>query len=217
MISYLTGILDSVGDQTAVVEVNGVGFEVFMSERDLSALPQTGKNVKIYTYMNVREDCMQLFGFLTRNEKKIFKMLIGVNGIGPKGGLNVLSVLSADEICYAVMGNDVKALSRAPGIGKKTAERLIIELKDKLDFQSLIDDGLSGGDSFAAEESPVSDSVQGEVIQALTALGYGSAEAVRAVQKVHPGPDDTVEAVLKQALKQISFILQRKFWRKIRR
>jgi Holliday junction DNA helicase RuvA len=206
MISYVAGILDSVGEQTAVVDVNGIGFEVFMSESALSALPRTGKQVKIYTYMNVREDCMQLFGFLSVNERKIFRLLIGVNGIGPKGALNILSVMSADELCYAVMGNDVKALSRAPGIGKKTAERLIIELKDKLDFQSMLEDSLSGGELSETGEHAVSDSVQSEAIQALTALGYGSSEAVKAVQKVSLEPDDTVESVLKQALKHMAFL-----------
>ena len=143
MISFLHGILDSRTEQTAILEVNGVGFEVYMSERDLSSLPQPGSRVKIYTYMNVREDAMQLFGFLGRGDRRMFKLLIGVSGIGPKGGLNILSVLTADDLCYAVMGNDIKALSKAQGIGKKTAERLVIELKDKLDLKSFLEDGLS--------------------------------------------------------------------------
>lgn len=206
MISFLHGILDSRTEQTAILEVNGVGFEVYMSERDLSSLPQPGSRVKIYTYMNVREDAMQLFGFLGRGDRRMFKLLIGVSGIGPKGGLNILSVLTADDLCYAVMGNDIKALSKAQGIGKKTAERLVIELKDKLDLKSFLEDGLSL-ETFDAGEVPVSDdSVQNEAIQALIALGYGSTEAVKAVKKVSKNENDTVETILKLALKEISFI-----------
>ncbi len=206
MISFLHGILDSRTEQTAILEVNGVGFEVYMSERDLSSLPHPGSSVKIYTYLNVREDAMQLFGFLGRGDRRMFKLLIGVSGIGPKGGLNILSVLTADDLCYAVMGNDIKALSKAQGIGKKTAERLVIELKDKLDLKGFLEDGLSL-ESADEGEAPVSeDSVQNEAIQALIALGYGSTEAVKAVKKVSGNADDTVEAVLKSALKEISFI-----------
>lgn len=206
MISFLHGILDSRTEQTAILEVNGVGFEVYMSERDLSSLPYPGSSVKIYTYLNVREDAMQLFGFLGRGDRRMFKLLIGVSGIGPKGGLNILSVLTADDLCYAVMGNDIKALSKAQGIGKKTAERLVIELKDKLDLKGFLEDGLSL-ESADEGEAPVSeDSVQNEAIQALIALGYGSTEAVKAVKKVSGNADDTVETVLKSALKEISFI-----------
>lgn len=206
MISFLNGMLDSRTEQTAILDVNGVGFEVYMSERDLSSLPQQGNQVKIYTYMNVREDCMQLFGFLGKGDRRIFKMLIGVSGIGPKGGLNILSVLTADEVCYAVMGSDVKALSKAPGIGRKTAERIVIELKDKLDFKSFLEDGLSDDFGGAGEVSVSDDSIQNEAVQALIALGYGSTDAVKAVQKVAKDADDSVESILKKALKEFSFI-----------
>lgn len=132
-------------------------------------------------------------------------MLIGVSGIGPKGGLNILSVLSSDEVCYAVMGNDVKALSKAPGIGKKTAERIVIELKDKLDFESFLESGLSEESFGMGRRSESYDSVQNEAVQALIALGYGSADAVKAVQRVS-GEDDSVESILKKALKELSFL-----------
>lgn len=206
MISFLHGILDSRTEQTAILEVNGVGFEVYMSERDLSSLPKPGSRVKIYTYMNVREDAMQLFGFLGRGDRKMFQMLIGVSGIGPKGGLNILSVLTTDDLCYAVMGSDINALSKAPGIGKKTAERLIIELKDKLDFKNFLERGIPDGTMTGEPVSSTDDSVQSEAIQALISLGYGSTEAVKAVKNVSGNAENTVEDILKSALKELSFL-----------
>lgn len=138
MISYIRGNLAAVEKDKAVVDVHGVGYGIYMPERALGLLPQTGNEVKIHTYLNVREDAMQLFGFLTRDDLAVFKLLIGVSGIGPKGGLGILSQLSADDLRFAVLSGDVKAISATPGIGKKTAEKLIIELKDKLDLEDML-------------------------------------------------------------------------------
>ena len=110
-----------------------------MPEQSLSLLGPIGCEVKIHTYLNVREDAMQLFGFLTRDDLEVFRLVIGVSGIGPKGGLNILSCLSADELKFAVLSGDAKAICAAPGIGKKTAEKLIIELKDKLDLKEMLE------------------------------------------------------------------------------
>ena len=130
MISYIRGELAAVEEEKVIVDVNGVGYGICMPEQSMNILPQIGEEVKLHTYMNVREDAMQLFGFLTRDDLKVFKLVIGVSGIGPKGGLNILSQLSADGLRFAVLSNDVKAISASPGIGKKTAEKLILELKD---------------------------------------------------------------------------------------
>ena len=186
MISYIRGELAAVGEEQVVVEVQGIGYGIFMPGQAMTMLPPIGSEVKIHTYLNVREDAMQLFGFLTKDDLKVFRLLIGVNGIGPKGGLNILSKMTPDDLRFAVLAGDVKAISAAPGIGKKTAEKLIIELKDKLN----IDDVLT------KEE---------EAVQALVALGYGSAESLKAVKKVPMTETMTVEELLKQSLKFMVF------------
>lgn len=166
----------------------------------MGMLPSIGEEVKLHTYLNVREDAMQLFGFLTQDELEIFRMLIGVSGIGPKGGLSILSKLTADDLRFAVLSGDAKAISAAPGIGKKTAEKVIIELKDKLDLEEMLEPK-----AVAAPESVngISGEVQSEAVQALVALGYGSTESLRAVKKVDMSQAETVEDVLKQALKNL--------------
>ncbi len=198
MIAFVKGSLTDVESDRVIIDVGGIGYNVFVSSYTMSRLPLEGNEVKLYTYLNVKEDLMQLYGFLSKDELRIFKLLIGVNGIGPKGGLGILSYLTPDDLRFAVMANDVKAISAAPGIGKKTAEKLILELKDKLG-------------SIEPEEVPVSESVTGntpfskeiqtDAVQALVALGYGSTEALRAVTNVMTEQEDSVEEILKKALK----------------
>lgn len=200
MISYIRGELAALEKEKVIVDVQGVGYGIYMPERSMGMLPPIGSEVKIHTYLNVREDALQLFGFLTRDDMEIFRLLIGVSGIGPKGGLSILSNLSADDLRFAVLAGDAKAISAAPGIGKKTAEKLIIELKDKLDLEEVLqrkDQGISAPsmDGSASE-------VQTEAVQALIALGYGSTESLRAVKQVEL-PDASVEEVLKEALKRM--------------
>lgn len=202
MISYIRGELVAVEEEKVIVDVNGVGFGIFMPGQSMSQLPAIGEEVKLHTYMNVREDAMQLFGFLTRDDLNVFKLVIGVSGIGPKGGLNILSQLSPDELRFAVMSHDVKAISAAPGIGKKTAEKLIIELKDKLSIEEVLE---RTEDTSSAMHTNTSNVIQAEAVQALVALGYGNSEALKAVKKVEVDDDTTVEDVLKLALKYIMF------------
>ncbi len=203
MISYVRGELVAVEEDKVIVDVQGVGYGVYISAHTMGMLPAVGEEVRLHTYLNVREDAMQLFGFLTRDDLKVFKLLIGVSGIGPKGGLNILSQLSPDELRFAVMANDAKTIASAPGIGKKTAEKLIIELKDKLN----IEDVLNKVDD-SQESSHISTGInemQTEAIQALVALGYGNAESMKAVKKVTVNENTTVEDLLKEALKHIMF------------
>ncbi len=197
MISYIRGELAVVEEDKVIVDVNGVGYGIFMPKQSLTMLPPLGREVKIHTYLNVKEDAMQLFGFLTRDDLDVFKLVIGVSGIGPKGGLNILSQLSADGLRYAVFSNDVKAISASPGIGKKTAEKLILELKDKLKLE----DALEHSQTEEVSSYSANTSIQGEAVQALVALGYGNTEALKAVKKVQISDDTKVEDVLKQALK----------------
>jgi len=200
MISYIRGELAAVGEEQVVVEVQGIGYGIFMPGQAMTMLPPIGSEVKIHTYLNVREDAMQLFGFLTKDDLKVFRLLIGVNGIGPKGGLNILSKMTPDDLRFAVLAGDVKAISAAPGIGKKTAEKLIIELKDKLN----IDDVLTKEEEAMSVPLGGAD-MQSEAVQALVALGYGSAESLKAVKKVPMTETMTVEELLKQSLKFMVF------------
>ena len=202
MIYYIRGELCDIEEQKAIVDVNGVGYGIYMPQQALSLLPPMGQQVKIHTYLNIREDAMQLFGFLTKEDLNVFRLLIGVNGIGPKAGLNILSCLSPDELRFAVLSGDAKAISATPGIGKKTAEKLILELKDKLNIEDMLEHAAHGGDSedLASGTDTASNTMQAEAVQALTALGYGSAESLRAVKKSSP-ECSSVEDILKEALK----------------
>lgn len=200
MIRFIRGELVSVEEDRVIVDVHGVGYGIFMSVQAMSRLPQVGAEVKIHTYLNVKEDAMQLFGFLTLDDLKIFKLLIGVNGIGPKGGQAILSALSPDDLRFAVFSGDVKAISAAPGIGKKTAEKLILELKDKLSIEDTLEHA-SKGDVADGRLSEGTNSIQSEALQALVALGYGNTEALKAVKQVEIDETTDVESVLKQALK----------------
>lgn len=203
MISYIRGELVALENDKVIVDVGGIGYGIFMSTQTMSLLPPIGNEVKLYTYLNVKEDLMQLFGFLTRDDLQVFKLLIGVSGIGPKGGQSILSVLSPDDLRFAVMANDVKAISSAPGIGKKTAQKLIVELHDKLSIEDVLEHAAIGGDKDSG--SAQGSGMQSEAVQALVALGYGSTEALKAVKQVEIKEDMVVEDVLKQALKLMVF------------
>ena len=202
MISFIRGELVSIEEEKIIIDVNGVGYGIYMPGQAMNYLPSVGEEVKLHTYLNVREDAMQLFGFLTRDDLEVFKLVIGVSGIGPKGGLSILSQLSPDELRFAVMAGDAKAISAAPGIGKKTAEKLIIELKDRLRIEDVLDRSVDKKEAVASNPS---NELQAEATQALVALGYGSTEALRAVKRVEIDETTTVEDVLKMALKYIMF------------
>lgn len=202
MIAFIQGELCEVGQDTIIVACQGIGYEIQVPVSVAQLLPDPGSRVKIYTYTYVREDALGLFGFLTRDDLTVFKLLITVNGVGPKAALAILSSMTADELRFAILAEDAKAISKAPGIGPKTAKRMIIELKDKLDLESMID---NHGDSstYAAGNAEAAASVRDEVIMALTALGYSNTEAVRAVRAVSGADEMDSETLLKQALKKI--------------
>lgn len=202
MISYIRGELAEIGENHVVIDVGGVGYGIFMSGSDMSSLPKTGQEVKIYTYLHVKEDLMQLFGFLTKDGLEVFKLIIGVSGIGPKGGLSILTQMTPNDLRFAVMAGDAKAISKAQGIGKKTAEKLILELKDKLKLSDTIGRETDAPSVPGNEEG--AGRIQNEAVEALTALGYGSTEAFQAVRNVEINEDSTVEDVLKQALRQMA-------------
>lgn len=203
MISYIRGKLAAIEENKIIIDVGGIGYGIFMSGRAMMNLPPMGSELMVHTFLNVKEDAMQLYGFLTKDDLSVFKQVITVSGIGPKGGLSILSKLSADDLRFAVMANDVKAISAAQGIGKKTAEKLILELKDKLNIEDALNHAQAGEDQVTAEASI--GGVQQDAVSALVALGYGSTEALRAVRKVEITADTAVEDVLKQALKYMMF------------
>ncbi len=203
MYSYLKGELVEILDDTIVVEVNNVGYNVHIPASMIDNFTGTGQKIKIYTYLHVKEELMELYGFLTRDDLNIFKLLLGVSGIGPKGALAILTVMTTDDLRFAVLGEDAKAIAKAPGIGTKTAQRLILELKDKLKLEDVFENKIV---DMANEQENSLSGVKSEAVQALSALGYSSSEAIKAVSGVELVPDITVEEVLKAALKQMAFI-----------
>ena len=201
MYSYIKGELAEKNIDSIVVETAGIGYDIFIPTQCFDYLPGEGEDVKIYTYLCVREDAMILYGFLSKDDLEIFKMLITVSGIGPKGGLAILSTLSADDLRFAILSGDAKAISKAPGVGAKTAQRVIIDLKDKLSLEEAFEKKLENQASGAA---PVlSSTVKNDAVMALNALGYSSTESLKAVSKVEITEDMDVEDVLKLALKNM--------------
>ena len=199
MISYIKGILEDMSPGMVVVDNHGIVYQMMVPMRGES-FPKIGQEIKIYTHMHVREDDVSLFGFLSKEEKEAFELLIGVNGIGPKVGLSVLSTLSVYELKMAVISEDVKTISKTPGLGPKGAKKLILELKDKLSFEELEEDGV-GAEIFDTSADS-SDSVM-ITIEGLVSLGYSKSEAAIAVNKVEDAKDLTPEELLKKALKNI--------------
>ena len=135
MYSYIRGELAEINPDHIVIDVGGIGYMVYISGHTFEYLPSIGQQIKVHTYLHIREDAMILYGFLTKDDLDMFIKLIGVSGIGPKGGLAVLSVLSADDLRFAILAGDAKAIAKAPGVGAKTAQRVILELKDKMSLE----------------------------------------------------------------------------------
>ncbi len=205
MYAYIKGTLEETTEDSVVVEAGGIGYNIKVSTATAELLPGVGNEVKMYTYTLVREDAFALFGFLTRDDLEIFKKLIAVNGIGPKGGLAILSVMSADALRFAVMAGDAKAIAKAPGIGAKTAERVILELRDKISLEDTLK-GLgepAGASGNAAGAQGGDNLMKREAIEALVALGYAASDATAAVKKVEVTEDTTSETILKLALKHM--------------
>ena len=200
MIAFLKGELSAIYEDKVIIEVSGVGYNVMMPSSCTAALPGIGNSAKIYTYLSVREDAMQLYGFNTSDELELYKLLITVNGIGPKAALQILSSMTGNDIKFAILSSDAKTISKVPGIGPKTAQRLIIDLKDKID---LIDTFESKISKTQATTAKLSDE-KTEAVEALVALGYSQKDAYSAVSTAEIEDGAPVEEVLKLALKNIS-------------
>lgn len=199
MIAFVHGTAVDMTENSVIVEAGGIGYDIYMTGTDLSNI-HMGEEVKIHTYFSVREDAMKLYGFRSKDDLQMFKLLLGVNGVGPKAAVGVLAGITADELRFAILSDDVKTLSKAPGIGKKTAQKLILELKDKMKLEDAFELKLAHEQEKAAGLGDISDGRQ-EAVEALVALGYSSTDALRAVRKVTDVAPDDVEGLLKAALK----------------
>ncbi|ODM25979.1 Holliday junction DNA helicase RuvA [Clostridium sp. Bc-iso-3] len=200
MFAYIRGRLDYKNNDFLIVESNGVGYRIFTSLSTIADIGEVGGEVKVYTYLYVREDNISLYGFVNQEELNVFELLISVSGVGPKAAISVLSAISPSRFSLAVITDDIKTLTKAQGIGKKIAQRIILELKDKINKEQLTsnigieaDIGTSGGD----------DSKVSEAISALMVLGYTPAEANKAVSAVYT-EDMDIETIIKNALKGLA-------------
>lgn len=198
MIYSLTGELTYIGDQFLVVECGGVGFKCFTSVAMAASAGRIGDQIRLYTYLSVKEDALDLYGFKTENELRAFKLLISVSGVGPKAAVSILSEMSADKLALAVAAGDTKAITRANGVGKKIAERIVLELKDKMAGVTLS----SSESSVSAAASVAEDSPAGEAVAALVALGFSKSDAAAAVGAM----DSSLPAdeMIRQGLRQLS-------------
>ena len=202
MISFVSGQLDTVQNDSVIINNNGIGYEIKVSPETLNNLMSfDAKNLKLYTFMSVKEDGITLYGFLSHKQLMLFNQLITVSGIGPKAAMNIISGLPLEQICLAIVSEDANLLSKIQGVGKKTAQRLILELKDKVNLVS--DDELNS----AVPNSNSNDSNMSDAIEALCSLGYARNQVVKTVMQINAENKDsglTVQQVIKLALKSFS-------------
>lgn len=202
MITYLKGTLEEIGSDYIVVDVNNIGYQVKVSLRVIEGLPIVGNQVKIHTYTYVREDVIALYGFLTKDDLQMFLLLLGVNGVGPKGALGILSMFSAQELRVAIISQDAKTIAKVPGIGAKTAQRMLIDLKDKVSVEETFEK--MGTETVTLSSSKgESNGARSDAIEALTALGYSASESMKAVNAVEVTEDMSSDAILKAALRHM--------------
>ncbi|MDO4296796.1 MAG: Holliday junction branch migration protein RuvA [bacterium] len=198
MISYIKGQLTEIFEDAIVVENQGIGYEIHVPLSLFGLLPPIGREVQIFTYFQVREDAMSLYGFFNRQDLFMFQSLLAVSGIGPKAALAILSALKPDELRLAIFNADAKSIAKAPGVGAKTAQRVILELKDKITAEEVLPLSLLQG---SQEVVSVGGNAATEAVEALVALGYGMTEASRAVKQVGAGEEASAEEILKKALR----------------
>lgn len=199
MISYIRGLLERRAETFIIIESGGIGYQVFVSPATLARLPQTGAEVKVYTYLDAKEGGISLYGFSSSEEQEMFHKLLTVSGVGPKGALGFLAQLSPQQLILAILSDDVKTLCQAPGVGRKTAQRVVLELKDK--FRT--EEALEQGEMWQRELSPTGGTdARFEAIDAMMALGYSRNEAGKAVNAI-AAEGMTTEDILKAALKKM--------------
>lgn len=195
MYEYIKGIFAGINKDYIIVDNNGIGYRIHTSGSTISKMPAVNEKVTIYTQQIVREDFIGLYGFLTKEEINMFNILLTINGVGAKAALSLLSICSVENLQYAIINNDEKTIIRAPGIGRKIAQRIILELKDKIKIQNT-------GDN-KTDISEISDNSNklNEALSALISLGYSEKEARGALKNV--SPEDTIESIIKNCLKKL--------------
>ena len=201
MIAFVCGILEMKLNGYVIIDVGGIGYKVFMSEVSMEHLGNVGDAVKVYTHYHVREDDISLYGFLTMEELNMFELLISVSGVGAKSALNTLANINPSSFALAVISNDTSKLVKIPGVGAKTAARIILELKDKIKNESVVNSS-SKDDSIRANNSIISDEIS-EAISALQVLGYNRKEIEKALEKVNT-KELKLEEMIKQGLKYLA-------------
>lgn len=197
MIAFLQGVLQAKTEDSIVIDVQGVGYEVFLGKIQILSLGDVGQELQLHIYTHTTESSLQLFGFLTLAEKNLFKKVISISGIGPKSGLSIVSALPFEALVAAILKDDVATLTSIPGIGKKTAERLAMELKDKIKNFSKTAIGIE-------RHLIPEDGRHRETLQALLSLGYSEGMAQRAIQKIDFFAEDTVQTLIKKSLVHLS-------------
>lgn len=202
MYSYIRGEVAEISTDSVVIDNNGIGYQIFLPVSDLSKVGPVGETRLIYTYFQVSENGIGLYGFLTKGERELFLLLITVNGVGPKAAMSILSVLSENDLRFAILSEDAKAISKAPGVGPKTAKMVILTLKDK------IDPGFMENAGAIVSDTPgqvMADSGRNDAYLALTSLGYDAATALKALDSVEGAADMDSNRLLKEALKKLAF------------
>jgi len=201
MIAYIKGVLTQVFEESIVVEQGGIGYDIQIPASLFQSLPACGSEVMVHTYLYVKMDMgiISLYGFLSREDLKVFRLLLTVSGIGPKGALGILSTITPDNLRFAILSDDSKTIAKSPGIGAKTAKKLIIELKDKLSLS----EALEISKEHAIQQEAGGMGIRTEAVEALTALCYSATEALRAIKQVEITEGMTVEELLKASLRHI--------------
>lgn len=202
MYSYIRGEVAEVSTDSVILDNNGIGYQIFLPVSDISKVGPVGETRLIYTYFQVSENGIGLYGFLTKGERELFLLLITVNGVGPKAAMSILSVLSETDLKFAILSEDSKAISAAPGVGPKTAKMVIVTLKDKIDpgFMENAGEGVS-----SAPGQVMADSERNDAYLALTSLGYDAATALKALDSVEGAAGMSSDRLLKEALKKLAF------------
>lgn len=202
MIASVKGKLEGVTADSVIIDVNGMGVEVIVPNNVIGRLPKQDEAIKLHTYLHIREDAMQLFGFLEKEDLDFFKLLITVNGIGPKAAIAILSSMSTDVLTFAILSEDIKTIEKAQGIGAKTAKKLVLELKDKVGVINAKAVELRS-DSSSDISLPIGSAIKEEASQVLEALGYSRTEAMKSVSAVEMTEEMTAEELVKLALKNL--------------
>ena len=203
MIASVKGKLESVTTDSVIIDVNGLGVEAIVPTTVINRLPKVDENVKLYTYLHVREDIMQLYGFLDKEDLDFFKLLITVNGIGPKAGIAILSSMPADILTFAILSEDTKTIEKAQGIGAKTAKKLVLELKDKVGIIKTPKNTGSEAYDNNVLTIGINSEIKDEAVQVLTALGYSQTESMKAISTIEISGEMTSEELVKLAFKNL--------------